>query len=79
MKIYLALRDEGNDEEAADALRELEENGAGIQKLKEDYECGRPDRCLSGCSHLFCVNVGVLGKCVLYTGYYICSSYQRCY
>ncbi|EED22358.1 hypothetical protein TSTA_096070 [Talaromyces stipitatus ATCC 10500] len=40
MSFYHHLEEEGNHEEAADVLRELQENGADLQKLKADWNCG---------------------------------------
>ncbi|EEA21107.1 hypothetical protein TMatcc_001112 [Talaromyces marneffei ATCC 18224] len=79
MSFAHTLKDEGNHDEAADVLRELRENGADLEKLKKDWDCGAygctPQR---GCSFPFCVNPGAPGKCIYYSGCHYCSIRNRC-
>ncbi|KAF3396918.1 hypothetical protein DPV78_007390 [Talaromyces pinophilus] len=79
MSLASTLENEGNHQGAADLLRELRENGADMETLKSDGDCGAHGCKTRGCSHPFCAYPGVPGKCPFYTGCYICSVYRRCY
>lgn len=78
MSLANTLENEGNHEEAADLLRELRENGADMERLKSDGDCG-PYGCKTrGCSRPFCVYPGVSGKCPMYANCHYCSYKKRC-
>lgn len=78
MNLYFTFKDEGNHEEAADVLQELQENGADMEKLKE-YNCGGPAGCvIECCNNPRCVYPGKPGKCVLYTNCYWCGARHKC-
>lgn len=77
LSLFRKLEDDGMHEDAANILRELQENGADLQKREEDTDCGFA---CGGhvCSHPHCVYPGVPGKCPYYIGCYMCSTRHVC-
>lgn len=61
------LENEGNNQGAADLLRELRENGADTETLKSGGDCGAYGCKTRGCSHPFCAYSGLPGTCPFYT------------
>ncbi|KAJ5191694.1 uncharacterized protein N7498_010679 [Penicillium cinerascens] len=78
MSLSRKLEGEGNHEEAVDVVRVLQENGADLQKREDDTDCGSACGGSYRCSHPRCVYPHIPGKCVHYSGCYICSSNRVC-